>query len=403
MHQNLTLKAFVQSCRHHSLVKCLHFLFLFCCIFHFGQESFAENFYLVQKDRFLEEADQHHQQFYAQSLSTDRRKIVEIECNPFTPSPEVFISFIDDLIYKYFPKEQVVVENCHQLEKLSEKEFTFPHVGPNYQDKLVFKIILLNNFDRFDYKSINEINNKFVRNGIPKSFLSRTASQQHGHKTKKVIVYVHGLGMTASFFREEAIKAFNAGHNVIVANIPGHYRSGVIDGYPTKETWTSYVNNLALLAKNYGDEIIFVGHSLGAQLVIRLAEQNLVDKIILIEPLVGVTYLSDMIKNLALNPWSQKVAETILPSNTEYYLKHFMLAADQALQICKKPNNKIPTRVKVTVYLSDGDLVVNNKKTVDWLLRFAPHAEVITEPTKIGLDAHMLIPESLSKQIERMN
>ena len=77
MHQNLTLKAFVQSCRHHSLVKCLHFLFLFCCIFHFGQESFAENFYLVQKDRFLEEADQHHQQFYAQSLSTDRRKIVE--------------------------------------------------------------------------------------------------------------------------------------------------------------------------------------------------------------------------------------------------------------------------------------------------------------------------------------
>ena len=147
--------------------------------------------------------------------------------------------------------------------------------------------------------------------------------------------------------------------------------------------WLNYADYLSRLAKQYGQEVILVGHSLGGHLAIRLAEENLVQKIILLQPMVGVCPL-----NRKLMDWG-----AALPMK-EYY-SVWTKGAQQSIRLTAYTYRPIPSQISVAIYLASRDFAVDNEKTLNWAREFAPQARIFTNPHQHFALDHLIQPQSI--------
>jgi pimeloyl-ACP methyl ester carboxylesterase len=229
-------------------------------------------------------------------------------------------------------------------------------------------------FEQLDAKLMDNLRGKFHPTGDGRHL--QTLSLQHGKPTDIVYVFVPGIALSLRYFLQSGLEAFQAGHNVIVGVLPGYEdKSSLRSSAGQAAEWYLYGEALARVAKQYGRKVVFVGMSTGANLAIRAAELGLIDGAILFQPLIATSF------------WASRVLDVAsfikLPEQSESALQ----IARHAQALSRVTYTSISRQVRVQVMLSKTDFVVSNSATLQWVKRFAPHAEVSYHPIEDWWDA----------------
>ena len=120
----------------------------------------------------------------------------------------------------------------------------------------------------------------------------RTVLLDHGARTPRVTVLLHGLTASPRTWREFARARFARGENVLVPRLPRHgHANRMSDALAqlSSAELTAHGERIVAGAAELGDHVVLVGHSLGASLALHLAHRDArVDRAIAVAPFLGI-------------------------------------------------------------------------------------------------------------------
>lgn len=96
-----------------------------------------------------------------------------------------------------------------------------------------------------------------------KALNSKIYYKQHP-MSKKIVIFIHGIIEGPKQFRSLAQIAYEAGYSTYILLLPGHGGSGSAFANIDFRAWTYYVSREIRRMKSLYEEIIIVGHSMGA-------------------------------------------------------------------------------------------------------------------------------------------
>jgi pimeloyl-ACP methyl ester carboxylesterase len=145
----------------------------------------------------------------------------------------------------------------------------------------------------------------------------RSVVLDHGARTARVTVLLHGLTASPRTWREFARVRYARGENVLVPRLPRHGHadrmSEALVGLTSAEL-TAHGARVLDTAAALGDEIVLVGHSLGAALALHLAHRDpRVFRAVAVAPFLGIKRLPR-----DWNAWLRSVLEKT-PSRFLYW------------------------------------------------------------------------------------
>jgi carboxylesterase len=121
---------------------------------------------------------------------------------------------------------------------------------------------------------------------------ARSALLDHGVRTSRVIVLVHGFTNSPRQFRELGQLLFDRGYNVLIPRLPEHgLRAGDVGALKTltAERYRDYADRAVDDARGLGDSVIVVGLSAGADVAIWIAQHRPdVTRVVVIAPAISL-------------------------------------------------------------------------------------------------------------------
>jgi len=123
----------------------------------------------------------------------------------------------------------------------------------------------------------------------------RTTILDHGARTPRVLVLLHGLTASPRTWREFAEVRHARGDNILVARLPRHGHqdrmSDALEALTTAEL-TRQAARIVDVAAALGDEITLLGHSLGGALALHSAHRDeRIFRVVAVAPFLGVKRL----------------------------------------------------------------------------------------------------------------
>lgn len=110
---------------------------------------------------------------------------------------------------------------------------------------------------------------------------------------RKSLLFVHGIASQASHWIE-LIKNFENMYNIYLLDRPGYGKSDMVKGY-SNESYYILIEEI-IKKMNIKTPLIYIGHSLGAYLGLKLALRNIsFDKIILLAPFINYSVDQNLI------------------------------------------------------------------------------------------------------------
>lgn len=111
------------------------------------------------------------------------------------------------------------------------------------------------------------------------------AIYKHHPKSKQVIVFIHGIIEGPKQFRHLAQIAYLAGYSTNILLLPGHGGSGRAFAGTSYKQWINYVTTQVKRMKRIYDEVLLVGHSMGALLALceAAADENKMTALVLMD------------------------------------------------------------------------------------------------------------------------
>ena len=123
----------------------------------------------------------------------------------------------------------------------------------------------------------------------------RSEVLDHGVRTARATVLLHGLTASPRTWREFARARFERGENVLVPRLPRHGHADRMSetlAELTSEELTAQGKRILSAAAALGDEIVLVGHSLGGSLALHLGHHDpRVDRVVAVAPFLGIRRL----------------------------------------------------------------------------------------------------------------
>lgn len=112
------------------------------------------------------------------------------------------------------------------------------------------------------YNENNRINKSYQESHKEKSIY------KHHSSSRQVIIFIHGIIEGPKQFRHLAQIAYEMGYSINILLLPGHGGNGYAFARTSYRKWVEYVTKQVQKMKKQYDEILFVGHSMGALLTI---------------------------------------------------------------------------------------------------------------------------------------
>lgn len=200
---------------------------------------------------------------------------------------------------------------------------------------------------------------------------------EHGHKTARAIVFLHGLTASPSQFERLARTFFERGDNVIVPRLPRHgYRDrltpalGMLDSRELRLVTAEAV----ALAAAMGDRVIVVGFSLGGLLAAWAAQFLAVDRAVIIAPFLSLAWIPSRLLGLSVRLalllpnryfwWDPRLREEHQPAHG--YPRYSTHAAAQSYAIAKEVNEAVraqqpPAAKEIVFVLNARETTINNR------------------------------------------
>lgn len=127
----------------------------------------------------------------------------------------------------------------------------------------------------------------------------RTLLFDHGRRTERATLLLHGLSASPRQFVEVARALHERGHNVFVPRLPRHgHRNRLSEALATMsaaQLEACAADSLAV-ARGLGDRVTVAGFSLGGLLTAYVAQFERVDRAVAISPFLGVSVVPDVFR-----------------------------------------------------------------------------------------------------------
>lgn len=205
-----------------------------------------------------------------------------------------------------------------------------------------------------------------------------TRSFHFDKKTKEVYVLIPGIWTDRNYLADLAAIIHAKGHNVLYGTLPGHENIPFNADRANPTLWLEYADTLTRFARVYGEKVVIVGQSTGGQLAVRMAERNLAEGIILLQPLIKNTD--------AFNKNIEAASKFLRGDNA--FAGPFAKMFKHALALTHMPYKKLDPSIKVRVHLADMDPIVYNPNTREWVKTYAPQAQIV-KSYHVGVPGHM--------------
>ena len=142
----------------------------------------------------------------------------------------------------------------------------------------------------------------------------RTLVFDHGRRTKRATVLLHGLSASPRQFVAVARALHERGHNVFVPRLPRHgYRNRLSEALATMNAGQleACANDSLAIARGLGERVAVAGFSLGGLLTAYLAQFHHVQRAVAVSPFLGVSWIP--------NPLRLAVARLVLSRPNRFY------------------------------------------------------------------------------------
>ncbi len=214
----------------------------------------------------------------------------------------------------------------------------------------------------------------------------RSVVLDHGVRTPRVIVLLHGLTASPRTWREFARARHARGENVLVARLPRHgHRDRMSDALEglNRDELVAQAARILDAAQALGDQIVLVGHSLGGALALDLAHRDArVFRAIAIAPFLGIkrlphdwhAFVRGLIERLPNRflYWDPLDRGRSAPQHGYHRYATRSLAAGLALADALRDDARTgpPGAAHVEIVRNAGETSVNNRAIDDLLARW---------------------------------
>lgn len=137
------------------------------------------------------------------------------------------------------------------------------------------------------------------------------STYNHYPGSKQVILFIHGILEGPKQFRHLAQIAYEMGYSTQVLLLPGHGEKGGTFAKTSCKQWVLYVSEQIKYMKKQYDEVLIVGHSMGALLALceMAAQDHQIIGAILIDPPIKIHLWPRVVEGIIkiitknINPW----------------------------------------------------------------------------------------------------
>lgn len=134
---------------------------------------------------------------------------------------------------------------------------------------------------------------------------ARSALFDHGMRTSRVVVLVHGFTNSPRQFRELGRILYERGYNVLIPRLPEHgLRAGDVGALKsiTAERYRDYADRAVDAAHGLGDSVMVIGLSAGADVAIWIAQHRAdVTRVVVIAPAISLARVPSLFDAPVMN------------------------------------------------------------------------------------------------------
>lgn len=135
--------------------------------------------------------------------------------------------------------------------------------------------------------------------------LGRTLVYDHGRRTERATLLLHGLSATPRQFSAVAQALYERGHNVFVPRLPRHGHSNRLSealATMNAEQLEACANDSLEIVRGLGERVTVAGFSLGGLLAAYLGQSAHVQRAVAISPFLGIAFMPNLFR-LPLARW----------------------------------------------------------------------------------------------------
>lgn len=206
--------------------------------------------------------------------------------------------------------------------------------------------------------------------------LGRTLTFDHGRRTDRATLLLHGLSASPRQFLAVAKALHERGHNVFVPRLPRHgYSNRLSEALATMNAaqLEACANDSLAVARGLGERVTVAGFSLGGLLAGYLGQTQPVHRIVAVSPFLGVAMLPNVFRLpiarwLLRRPnrfywWDPILRERQLPEHgyprfASHAIAHGLTLAHELLEQAAKT---APAADELVIVINKGDSAVNKR------------------------------------------